>query len=218
MSYGTPPVEIGRMEVICEEMLFFHDLPIKLAGQNQPLMEQRLKPFEGIVGRACCDYIGIRGLDAYIASYVYLCAKRLYQAPGCPFNRPGWHTDGFGTDDINYAWSDHTPTVFNLTPMELSDDDEVSMAQMDAWAKAENDRTYADGMLLRLDQFVVHRVGDIRDPGMRTFCKVTFSKDRFNLAGNSRNHLLDYDWPMRKRRLSRNVPGSSLQGAEKHGG
>jgi hypothetical protein len=215
MKYGAAPVQVVSVEVLCEELMFFHDLPIKLPGQSALTMEPRLKPFEGIVGRACCDYIGLRGLDAYMACHVYLCAKRLYQAPGCPFNRPGWHTDGFGTDDINYAWSDHTPTIFNLTPMDLTNDDLLSMQEMEAWAEPANDRTYPDGMLLRLDQFVIHRVGDIREPSIRTFCKVSFSTDRYDLQGNSHNHLLDYDWPMRKRSVARNVPQSSSSRSEK---
>lgn len=206
MIYGSPPLEIGRMEVLCEEMMFFHDLPIKLPGQHSPTMETRLKPFEGIVGRACCDYIGVFGLDRYMAGYVFLCAKRMYQAPGCPFNRPGWHTDGFGTDDINYIWCDNTPTVFNLTPMELPDDDVLSMAEMDRLALPENNRTYPEGTLLRLNQFQVHRCGEIREPALRTFCKVSFSADRYDLRGNSHNYLLDYNWPMRNRGAARNVP------------
>lgn len=206
MTYGTAPVEIGRMEVSCDELMFFHDYPIKLPGQTGPTTEPRLKPFDGIVGRVCCDYIGLRGLDSFVASHVYLCAKRLYQSPGCPFNRPGWHTDGFGSADINYAWCDCTPTIYNVAPMNLPDDDAESMVEMERQARPENNRTYPEGMLLRLDQYVVHRVGDILVPSIRTFCKVTFSVDRYDLIGNSRNYLLDYDWPMRPRAIGRNVP------------
>lgn len=206
MTYGSPPILIGGMEVDCLEMMFFHDMPIKLPGGTSLSMEPRLKPFEGVVGRACCDFIGLRGIDAFVGSHVYICAKRLHQEPGKPFNRPGWHTDGFGTEDINYVWYDRTPTIFNVGPMELPADDVESMAEMERQAIPANDRTYPDAMLLRLDQSVVHRVGDIREPAIRTFCKITFSADRYDLAGNTKNHLLDYDWPLRQRSLTRNVP------------
>lgn len=206
MNYGSPPTQIGHMEVLCEELMFFHDYPIKLPLQPTVTMEPRLKPFEGVVGRACCDYIGLRGLDAYVLTHVYLSAKRLYQSPDAPFNRPGWHTDGFGTADINYVWYDSTPTVFNVSIMDLPADDVESMIEMERQAKPAYDRTYQAGTLLRLDQFVVHRVGDIIEPAIRTFAKVTFSADRYDLEGNSKNYLLDYSWPRRKRAISRNVP------------
>lgn len=207
MIYGTAPWRLGKIAVDCTELMFFHDLPIKLPGQAVLKMEERLTPFVSIVNAACRDFIFVRGMDAYMAGHVYICAKRLYQAPGSPFNRPGWHTDGFGTEDINYVWSDNTPTVFNVTPMELSNDDVLSMTEMRQQALPENNRTYPDGTLLRLDQYVVHRVGHIAAPSIRTFCKVTFSTARFDLAGNSRNPLLDYDWPIRERSIDRNVPG-----------
>jgi hypothetical protein len=206
MNYGDLPVEIGRIEAEVVEMMFYHDMPIKLPGDTVPILERRLRPFSGIVGRACCDYIGHRGLDAFKAAHVYICAKRLHQAPGKPFNRPGWHTDGFGSDDINYVWSDGVPTLFNCTEFDLPADDEKSMVEMARQAQPANNRTYPTGMLLRLTPYVVHRVGDILEAGIRSFCKVTFSADRYDLAGNAVNHELQYDWPRRARGLSRNTP------------
>ena len=34
--------------------------------------------------------------------------------------------------------------------------------------------------------------------------------DRYDLAGNTHNYLLDYDWPLRPRSLTRNVPQALL--------
>lgn len=205
-GYGDMPVKINTAAVNCVEMMFYHDMPIKFPEEAALVMEPRLRPFEGIVGMACCDFIGIRGLNEYMDSYVYICAKRLYQEPGHPFNRPGWHTDGFGTKDINYVWSDGVPTIFSATRMSLPEDDSLSMVEMERQAKPEDNRTFASGTVLRLDPYVVHRVGDILDSGIRTFCKVTFSKDKFNLSGNAKNYLLAYEWDPRGRSLARNTP------------
>lgn len=43
-------------------------------------------------------------------------------------------------------------------------------------------------------------------PLVRTFVKVSISRDKYDLIGNSHNHLLQYDWPMRPRALTRNPP------------
>lgn len=206
MNYGAPPMTLGMHDVECAELMFYQDMPIKLAGQTAFTMEPRLSPFNGLVGAAACDFIGVYGLNAFVARHVYISAKRLYQSPEGTFNRPGWHCDGFGTDDINYVWYDRTPTVFSVGAFDLPADDAQSMVEMDRQAKPENDREYTNGRLLRLDQFCVHRVGLPKAPEIRTFCKITVSAARFDLVGNSRNFLLDYNWPARPRSLARNTP------------
>lgn len=206
MKYGAQPAWLGVHEVQCVEFMFYQYLPVKLAGQTAVAREDRLKPFDTLLGTICCDYVGFRGLDEFVASYVYLTAKRMYQSPGCPMNRPGWHTDGFGTNDINYIWFDHTSTIFNYSNFDLPEDDNGSMSAMAIQADPSNDTTFADGSLLRLDQFVVHRVSAVPCTEPRTFLKVSFSRDKYDLAGNAHNPLLAYDWPMRERVLTRNVP------------
>ena len=83
------------------------------------------------------------------------------------------------------------------------------MLEMEEQAKPENDNTFPDRALVRLNQFVVHRVNPIQKEGMGTFCKITFSKDKYNLIGNSVNPLLDYNWELRPRSRARNVPQES---------
>jgi hypothetical protein len=50
---------------------------------------------------------------------------------------------------------------------------------------------------------------------MRAFLKVSISKDKYDLIGNSHNYLLDYDWQMKERKQERNIPQSvvDVQGA-----
>lgn len=206
MKYGSKPKDLGVINVNCDQMLFYQYLPIKLKGQTEPIIEERLKCFEPLIGACCCDFIADFGLTRYMDSYVYLTVKRLFQGNGYCFNRKGYHSDGFLTDDINYLWSNALPTVFNFDEFNLSLNDDVSMTQMEQQAKKENEHTYPTGSILRLDQFVIHKVSDEEIEGMRTFAKVSFSKDKYDLKGNSKNYLLDYDWEMRDRQTKRNIP------------
>lgn len=205
-QYGDLPTALGRHVADCREFMFFQDMPIKLAGQTELAVEPRLACFREIIGVAACDYVGLRGLDSFVESYVYVIAKRMYHGPGYLMNRPGWHSDGFMTDDTTYAWTDCAPTVFNSTNFSLTPDDSLSMREMERQALPKNNVTHLERTLLRMDQFVVHRVATVSTPMLRTFLKVTFSRDQFNLLGNSHNHLLDYDWPMYERTVVRNMP------------
>lgn len=204
--YGQTPVDLGIHNVNCDEMMFFQYLPIKLKGQTEPVIEPRLKPFNDLIGTILCDFVGSFGLDRFVDSYVYVTAKKMYQKSGCPFNRGGYHSDGFMTDDINYIWSDKNPTTFNFSKFELTMNDVVSLKEMEDKALPSNEITYPNGSLLRLNQYVIHKVSDNKELTLRTFLKVSFSKDKYDLKGNSKNYLLDYDWEMRDRQVSRNIP------------
>lgn len=208
MSYGQLPKELGIFEVNATEMMFYQYLPIKMPYETLVTMEERLNCFGKLIGSICCDFIGEFGLDRYVESYVYLTAKHLYVMPDCSFNRPGWHSDGFMTDDINYIWCDKFPTVFNETYFSLTMDDSISMLEMERQARSANNVTYKENQLLRLNQFNIHKVAPIESGCMRTFLKVSFSKDKYDLIGNSHNYLLDYEWQMKPRGISRNIPQS----------
>lgn len=208
--YGKLPREVAVIENTGKEMMFYQDLPIKLAGDCNLQADQRIKDsFGKIIATACCDFIGSFGLDKFKDSYVYVCAKRLYQSEGCPFNREGWHTDGFMTDDITYLWSDSSPTVFSYMDYSLTQDHNISMKEMQEQHESWHDAVYPNNTLLQLDQYVVHKVGD-QQAGIRSFCKVVFSKDKFDREGNAHNYLLEYNWEMKPRSLTRNVPQSVI--------
>lgn len=134
--------------------------------------------------------------------------KRLYVVPGHNMNRPGYHTDGFLTDDINYIWSDVDPTVFNIGHFDVAPDHELSLQQFKEQALPRRDIAYRDNELLRLDQYSVHRTASITDTHLRTFFKLSFSKERYNLVGNSHNYHFDYNWPMVERKAQRNHPAA----------
>ena len=206
MKYGTLPNNLGIHKVKCDEMLFYQYLPIKLKEQVEPIVEERLKCFEDLIDNICCDFVEEFGLNRFINSYIYLTVKKKYQTPGCSFNRSGYHSDGFLTDDINYVWCDKNPTTFNSSNFNLTLDDKVSMIEMEEQADVLNDKKYLENTLLRLDQFNIHKVSQSEKLVLRTFVKVSFSTDKYDLRGNSKNYLLDYDWKMRDRSLDRNMP------------
>lgn len=207
--YGQLPKDLGYIEVNCNEMMFYLYLPIKMKGESSILdsnLEKRLHCCIPVIGKAACDYIATRGLSDWRDSYVYLSIKRMWQDPNTSYNRPGWHSDGFMTDDYNYIWSDCCPTVFNDSVFNITMDDRVSLSEMEAQADPSHDITYPDYHLIRLDQYNIHRVGMYDKGCVRTFIKISVSKDKYDLVGNSKNYNLDYDWDMRERDACRNVP------------
>lgn len=205
MIYNKPPKLIGSFPLKVDEFFSYTYLPIKLADQSSPTVERRLQCFNSIIGRACCDFVGEFGLDRYVKSYVYLTAKHQHQRRGLGFNRPGWHSDGFLTDDISYIWYNSQPTVFNGGTFDLSADDLMSMEEMDEQANHLLNYSFPDNSLIRMDQFSIHRVGEFEE-GKRAFAKICFSNDQYRLAGNSINYELDYSWEYIERRKERNVP------------
>lgn len=210
-KYGKKPKTLGIFTVESKEMMFYQYLPIKLAGTVGLSPERRLKPYMKIITDSCLDYMNTYGREAFTESYVYVTVKNLYQhKEGHSFNREGWHSDGFLTDDINYIWSDRAPTVFNLSDFDIRLDDVLGMQDMNDQAIEKNNVTYMNNMLLRLNQFSIHKVGVMPESGMRQFVKVSVSRDKYDLLGNSVNHELRYNWDMKPRKEARNVPQSKI--------
>ena len=207
MKYGNLPTALGFFDVDCEEMMFYQYLPIKLAGQLETTIDKRLEVFNEIIRGAYGDFVDTYGLDEFIASNIYITAKHLYQSGGCSFNRPGWHSDGFGSTDINYIWSNLQPTQFaHGLFTDISDDHQLSIQQFGEKVNLDTLVEYPDGTLLKLDPSVIHRTHPTTVQGLRTFIKISVSKSKYNLKGNSINHSLDYKWEMKDREPERNHP------------
>jgi len=206
-DYGTPPVVGGRIDLPdWEEYLHYMYLPVRMPGDGSVRLPQRLEFARRTVTVAIWDHI-MRG-GAFEDCHVYLTVRRGWASPGNPLNRPGWHTDGFGGTDINYVWADRYPTLFAEQCFTgISEDHQLSVDQFTDQLDPERIVTYPDRTLLRLDPSVVHSVPEIPAPGgTRSFLKVSFSPDRYDLAGNAHNYLFDYDWPMYSREVVRNDP------------
>lgn len=216
--YGVLPKVVGFR---CDdflykgEYLYYQYMPIKLSYPENTnyydvinfSIEDRLIPFYGILSDICYDFQSWFGHDRYKESYIYLTLKRQYQKHDCGFNRAGWHSDGFMSDDVNYIWYSKQPTIFNYSKFNLTQDHEISLQEMNEQALWYNNYTFPNNSILRLDQYNIHKVGPIEE-GVRTFLKVTFSKEKFNLEGNTHNYLLNYNWDMKPRKKSRNIPYS----------
>lgn len=230
LRYGNEPELIGTFDLDFVEYCHWMYLPVAMAedfcgepnGRTCTETDLRLPPNLGfarqIVGQAL-EHETRRGNRW---RYVYLTARRGWATPGNPLNRPGWHTDAFGNDDVNYVWTDRFPTDFLIGDPEpvvgtITDDHVVSMQQFERAADVANGGypglmivQYPDSTLLRLDSSMIHAAPSIPAPGgERSFLKVSFSNDRYDLIGNSHNYELDYVWAMHPRGAVRNDPATA---------
>ncbi len=133
-----------------------------------------------------------------------------WATPDNPLNRPGWHCDGFGTNDMNYVWWNGPGTRFTLAEFhDVSSDHVRSMQQFDEQAERDPRHVYSPpvGNLYALTPSVVHATPIIGAPGcMRQYVKVSLSDERYNLENNSHSYMFDYDWPLHSRDAVRNDP------------
>ena len=101
--------------------------------------------------------------------------------------------------------------MFAEGPFEQISDDHVRSTRQFEEQVSGNDAihvvTYGDRVLMRLDSSVIHTAPEIPGPGgNRSFIKVSFSNERWNLAGNSHNYLFEYEWQMFDRAPIRSDP------------
>lgn len=220
MLYGHLPKDLGLIDITNHEMMFWLYCPVKLPGSGLYYIPENLKWAAEIIIDAARDFTKSYPDRALKDHYVYVTAKTLFVSGAYIGNRPGWHSDGFGTDDINYIWCDRAPTQFlHLDPPRpLSSDCCESMQEMERlayWTECVGPidfehTTFPDKHLLRLDQSVIHRSPVDFPPGLRTFVKVSISTDRYDLIGNSINHGLDFGPLVAARQPDRNHPQSRL--------
>lgn len=202
MIYGTLPEDLGLLDLSPVEMMCWMYCPV-MTPTSLLTLPPNLAQFRLLVERAL-DREGA-GLDD---KYVYLTVKTLWVAGDYIGNRPGWHSDGFGTDDVNYIWYDRAPTEFVEVAggFDLPADCANAMELMGVAAEAGRIVTFPDKHLLRLTPSAVHRSPVDFAPGMRAFVKVSVSADRYNLEGNSINHGLAERWSLVPRKPERNHP------------
>lgn len=200
------PVHIHYKHLKIEEFMTYQCLPIKFPGMTLTVHEDRLNVFNPLLVYIYQDFYETYGYDRYVDSYIYITAKHRRVSPDCSMNRPGYHIDGFGeTNVVNYIWSNCFPTIFNSGKFEISYDDKQSLIDMETQAKKELEVTYNDNTILRLNNYVIHKTAPVTSVQNRAFFKITFSKNRYNLVGNSHNYLLKYNWIMKERESCRNI-------------
>lgn len=208
------PVSVGYFDINLTEVMYYLYLPVVMIdppsqiGIRLPPNVECCRPLiEHAIVSASSSFPGGAG-KTY--KYAYLSARKGWATPDNPLNRPGWHCDGFGTDDINYVWWNGPGTRFTLHDFTgISSDHRLSMLQFDTQATGHPHSIYSPppGHLYALTPRVVHATPIIGEPGcMRQYIKVSLSNERYNLENNSHNYLFDYDWPLHSRDQVRNDP------------
>lgn len=202
--FGKLPIFVRRHAINLPEVMYYLYLPVRMDGSDvrlpgalevcRPLIEDSLE-FTRSIYRDKPDY-----------RYVYLSARKGWATPDNPLNRPGWHCDGFGTNDLNFVWWHGPGTRFALQAFKgIVSDHNRSMEQFGEQVRPDNVVTYGEHGLYALDSSVVHSTPIIPPPGcMRQYIKVSLSDHPYNLENNSHNYLFNYNWPMYSRAASRN--------------
>lgn len=206
--WGVEPEILGEYDLKPSEFQYYVYLPVKMAGRGCFLLPPNLDWMADLLHNVKTD----------TDDYVYVTVKHMIHQAGCPVNRPGWHSDGFGTDDENYIWYDSQPTEFAIGDFEtyecVPEDDKLSLDHFERWAlflKLEGKMeftTYPCKTLIKMDQHVIHQVSEKPFTGTRCFVKISVSKNKYDLQGNSHNYLFDYDWEMKPREVTRNQPST----------
>lgn len=142
--------------------------------------------------------------------YIYLTVKSGWVVGEHTMQRPGFHTDGFMTDDINYLWSDNNPTQFIGgcilgVPQDHKESLELFDSILDGWDVKPLE--YPNNSLLRLNEKVIHRSRPVMTTGFRNFVKITISDHQYRLIGNTVNPMVKGDWINDiERSVTRNCP------------
>ncbi|WP_051447587.1 hypothetical protein [Rhizobium leguminosarum] len=215
--YGAEPKDLGRLDLDTAEMMFWLYTPIKLPGMWMETPPQQLVKYDPLLDVVRFDVIDTFGEKRWTDSYVYLSVKILHVTPDAPGNRPGWHSDGFMTNDLNYIWSDRNPTEFFIAkvPMSVRADHSVSLVdfELEISQPLHSDRREHATVnhLYRLDQTNIHRVSLNVESGKRAFIKVSVSDKPYAQLGNSINHDLPaHPRPSVERIAERNCPQGKM--------
>ena len=205
--YGNKPIPIIEMEIDNSEMYYYQYLPIKLAESDEIIIPKQLLKLKDLISKAIYDFVIELDKSLFLTN-IYATAKCQYVKKGDNINRHGWHSDGFLTNDINYIWSDSLPTEyiegkFNSIPQ----NHEESLEVFKILAYDREVKICLPNILYRLDEKVVHRCAiNYKEPFLRHFIKISFSREKYNLLGNSHNYEIDYQWEMKPRNIERNHP------------
>lgn len=194
----------GLVDVNPTEYVFNLYLPIKLQWGVCIHLPENIKWALPIVQSVIKDV----GRTSIEGRWMYITVKYMWVGYELA-NRPGWHADGFLTNDLNYIWYDRLPTEFSIQDFEVDECHIKSLEQFEEQAKDENIQTYPIKHVLKLDSRNVHRVAYDDNPGFRTFVKVSISDHFYNLEGNAKNPAFEIDEEYYERFDIRNDPNKA---------
>lgn len=210
MTYGQPPVRLGHHgDIDLKEVMYYLYLPIMMYGEGPPHMRlpDNVRCIAPLVLAAATRVSELRPpeINKPPFKYVYLSARKGWATADNPLNRPGWHCDGFGTDDLNYVWWKGPGTRFAVQKFgDISDNHQVSLFQFENRAVEKDALHPPEGFLYEINPYCVHATPIIEIPCWRQYVKISFSNHRYNLENNSHNYLFDYEWPLHSREMTRN--------------
>lgn len=205
--YGEKPELIAGYGINLPEYMSIVYLPVCMGDKKDIRLPENLECLRPMI------YSAINHGKYKLGQKIYVSAKRGFASPDNPLNRPGWHADGFGTNDYNFFWYDKYPTLVSTIRFQnIEPNDFVSIEQFTNQIKESGVDpielpTYA---LYAISPYVVHHTPVIPPPGgERQFVKITFSYEKYDLEGNAHNYLFDYSWEMTKRSTVRNNTATS---------
>lgn len=201
---STHPVQIAHVEGDLPEVMHYLYLPVLMLESSADIrMPHNIAHWSPLV-RIAMD-AALRYGRQY--DYAYISARKGRATPDNPLNRPGWHGDGFGTEDLNFVWWRGPGTRFAVQDFDVDDDHVTSLRQFEEQVRPECIVSPPEGSLYMLTPSIIHATPIIGAPGcMRQYVKISLSNDRYNLENNSHNYLFDYHWPLHSRELIRNDP------------
>lgn len=213
--FGNPPKQLNYHPIALREVMYYLYLPVRMrmatSGLRLPENLRQVLPLLYTADRAVTD------LQRDYA-YTYVSARKGFATPDNPLNRPGWHCDGFGTDDLNFIWWKGPGTRFAVQDFhDISGDHSRSLLQFGAQVNIpECIWKPAPEHLYMIDPSVVHATPIIEAPGcMREYVKISYSNEKYNLENNSHNYLFDYAWELHSRESIRNDPHNAQRDYKK---
>lgn len=216
-TYGAAPEMIGDFQhVDLDEVMYYLYLPVMMPGRicRGPRLPPNIEQLRSMVISAVM-WARAAGRDVR-KDYVYVSARKGWATRDSPLNRPGWHADGFGTDDLNFVWWRGPGTRFALgdfgevpaSHTESLRHFEYLLEEPRNWKVLRQGHKIVDDLpeahLYALTPYVVHATPIIVTPCWRQYVKISLSRHQYNLENNSHNYFFDYDWPLSSREEVRN--------------
>lgn len=196
-NYDTNNLEFCNIVYMC----------IKEAGFSDYQIPENMR---GLVEQVLSDihHLSPNLIKEELEKYCYITIKKMFVQPNTTGNREGWHIDGFKSDQENFIWSDSDslPTEVSIGVFNLTHDHQISIDEMMIQSTNNCSLQLKPNCLYYLDRECVHRAtaNKTENTVLRTFIKVTFSKELFNCLGNAWNYKLPHIKPNKTRLDSRN--------------
>lgn len=209
------PVSLGKFILTNKEYMQYLYLPIYFPEfPNDIYGDPRVAFLVPLIEVAAEDFRDKVGEKSFVEHYLYITVKQTFVAKDTHHNRPGFHSDGFQTEDVQYIYFDKFPTEFLIGEYEVPDHDDLSMEAFNEYARIAHKKGEKDAFFLpepfhlyRIDKNNIHRTTPATSDGVRTFVKITFSRHRYAQEGNSYNYEApDYNWDLKPRSVDRNQP------------